>query len=193
VSGLVGWGVRASSALLWVSILAAVRPVLALEGDDRQPMAIEADRVELEESKHLSIYDGNVVVDQGTMHVTADHVTVYHREDRRIRHIVALGNPATYRQQMDKGQGEVQGFALRMDYDADKDLLILTDQALLIQGADRMASDRIVYDRAQGQMHAGGSERVKILFNPEQHQKKDQEPKSSPGPAKRPKAKKDRR
>jgi lipopolysaccharide export system protein LptA len=133
-------------------------------------MLIEADRVEVDEAKSTSVYLGHVQVDQGTMRLTADHVTVYHRDDRRIRHIVALGVPASYKQLLDGDQGEVQAFSRRMDYDADKDELILTEQAVLIQGGDRIASERIVYDRAKARMRAGGSGRVKIVIEPQQHQ-----------------------
>lgn len=139
----------------------------ALKDDDKQPMLIEADQVEVDEAKSISLYIGHVQVDQGSMRLEADQVTVHHRSDRHVKYIIARGNPATYRQRMDGDQGEVQGFAKRMDYDAERDELVLTDEALLIQGKDRLASDRIVYDRANARMQAGGGSRVKITITPE--------------------------
>jgi lipopolysaccharide export system protein LptA len=139
----------------------------AVTGDDQQPMLIEADTVEVDEAKGTSFYVGRVQVDQGTMRLLADQVTVHHRSDRRIKFIIARGNPAAYKQQMDGDQGEVQAFAKRMDYDAERDELVLTEEALLIQGTDRITSDRIVYDRARARMQAGGSGRVKITFTPD--------------------------
>lgn len=150
-------------------------PAAALKDDDKQPMLIEADQVEVDEAKSTSLYVGHVQVDQGSMRLLADQVTVHHHGDRRVKYIIARGNPATYRQRMDGDQGEVQGFAKRMDYDAERDELVLTDEALLIQGQDRLASDRIVYDRANGRMQAGGSSRVKITITPET--KKEDKPK----------------
>jgi lipopolysaccharide export system protein LptA len=142
-------------------------PAWALKDDEKQPMLIAADQVELDEAKSTSVYVGNVQVNQGSMRLTADHVTVYHHEDRRIKYIIALGQPATYRQLLDGDQGEVQAFAKRMDYDAQKDQLVLTQDALLIQGTDRLSSERIVYDRARERMRAGGSGRVNITITPE--------------------------
>lgn len=142
-------------------------PAWALRDDEKQPMRIEADRVELDEGKSTSVYVGDVQVTQGSMRLTADHVTVYHHDDRRIKYIIALGQPATYRQLLDGDQGEVQAFARRMDYDATKDELVLTEEALLIQGTDRLSSERIVYDRARERMQAGGTGRVKITITPE--------------------------
>jgi lipopolysaccharide export system protein LptA len=154
-------------ALAALALALVTGPASALRDDEKQPMRIEADQVELDEAKSTSVYVGKVQVDQGSMHLTADHVTVYHHDDRRIKYIIALGQPATYRQLLDGDQGEVQAFAKRMDYDAVKDELILTQEALLIQGADRLSSERIVYDRARERMRAGGSGRVQITLTPE--------------------------
>ena len=159
-----GSGTRILAAL---ALILALSPAWALKDDEKQPMRIEADQVELDEAKSTSVYVGKVQVNQGSMRLTADHVTVYHHDDRRVKYIIALGQPATYRQLLDGEQGEVQAFAKRMDYDAVKDELILTEEALLIQGSDRLSSERIVYDRARERMRAGGTGRVKITITPE--------------------------
>ena len=151
-------------ALAWL----AARPVGALSGDDQKPIEIEADNVELDETQSTSVYVGNVQVDQGSMRILADHVTVYHHEDRRIKFIIALGQPVRYKQQLDDQQGEMRARAARMDYDADKDELILTGDAVVTQGEDRLASERIIYDRARERMRAGGSGRVRITITPEE-------------------------
>ncbi len=149
------------------ALVLALSPAWALKDDEKQPMRIDADQVELDEAKSTSVYVGDVQVIQGSMRLSADHVTVYHHDDRRVKYIIALGQPATYRQLMDGEQGEVQAFAKRMDYDAQKDELVLTEEALLIQGTDRLSSERIVYDRARERMRAGGAGRVKIIITPE--------------------------
>jgi lipopolysaccharide export system protein LptA len=150
-----------------------LNPAWALKDDDKQPMRIEADQVELDEAKSTSVYVGKVQVNQGSMRLTADHVTVYHHEDRRVKYIIALGQPATYRQLLEGEEGEVQAFAKRMDYNAEKDELILTEEALLVQGTDRLSSERIIYDRARERMRAGGTGRVNITITPEPAEKKD--------------------
>lgn len=141
-------------------------PTWALKDDANQPILIEADDVEFLEAEATSIYVGNVQVDQGSMRLLGDHVTVYHREDRRPRLIIALGAPASFKQLLDDDKGEVQAFANRMEYDADKDELTLIENALLIQGADRLAGSRIIYDRARAHFRAGGEGRVKITIVP---------------------------
>ena len=145
----------------------AAAPAWALKDDAKQPLVIEADDVEVRETDSTSVYVGHVQVDQGSMRLLADHVTVYHREDRQPKFIIALGAPAKYKQTLDNGEGEVQAFAKRMEYDADKDELVLIGEGLLIQGTDRLASDRIIYERAKAQFRAGGASRVKITITPD--------------------------
>jgi lipopolysaccharide export system protein LptA len=178
----------AATALLLARTLAAlvlaalVLPAGALESDRRQPMLIEADRVEVDEGQSTSLYLGNVQVDQGTMRLLADRVTVHHRADRRPRYIIARGQPAFFKQQLDGDDGEMQAYANRMDYDAERDELILTEQALVIQGKDRIASDRIVYDRAHSRVQAGAGERVKITITPDEAKQKGRPPAAQPAP-----------
>ncbi|MBK1643499.1 lipopolysaccharide transport periplasmic protein LptA [Thiocapsa imhoffii] len=153
---------------LGIAALVSTGPVAARPDDSEQPILIEADEVEVLESERTSIYVGQVQVDQGSMQLRGDHVTVHHREDRRPRLIIALGAPASFRQLMDDNEGEVLAFARRMEYDADKDELTLIDEALLIQGADRLTGERIVYDRARAHFRAGGGGRVQITITPDE-------------------------
>jgi lipopolysaccharide export system protein LptA len=170
---------------LTLTLALASRPALALKDDEKQPMLIEADKVELDEAKSTSTYTGNVQVDQGSMRLLADLVTVTHRPDRRVKTVVAEGAPAKFKQLLDDNQGEVHAFARRMDFDADRNELTLIDDALLIQGQDRISSNRIVYDRARSRMQAGGTGRVKMTLVPE---KKEEKPSANGQAPKRPAA-----
>lgn len=159
-----------SDACCWIGLMLALiaLPAWALKDDASQPIQIEADEVEVREGDNTSVYAGHVQVDQGSMRLLADHVTVYHRDDRQPRLIIALGAPAHYTQRLDNNEGNVEAFAKRMEYDADRDELTLIGAARLIQGSDRLTSERIIYDRARAQFRAGGSGRVKITITPDQ-------------------------
>lgn len=176
-TGIVSGIMSGTRILAAFALILALSPAWALKDDEKQPMRIEADQVELDEATSTSVYVGAVRVNQGSMRLTADHVTVYHHDDRRVKYIIALGQPATYKQLLDGDQGEVQAFAKRMDYDAVKDELVLTEEALLFQGKDRLSSERIVYDRARERMRAGGAGRVQITITPE-----NEEPSNKPSP-----------
>jgi lipopolysaccharide export system protein LptA len=147
-------------------------PLSALEGDEQQPLYIESDAAELDDKQSISLYIGNVEVRQGSMRIYADEVLVHHKPNRQPQKIIAVGQPARYRQLMDDDPDEVKGRALRMEYEADRDEITLIDDAELTQGEDRFASDRIVYNRVTERVTAGtsaqGRERVKIRIEPQQ-------------------------
>jgi lipopolysaccharide export system protein LptA len=158
------------AAALMLVLLAAPARVPALDDDQDQPLYLEADSAELDEAKALSIYTGNVFIKQGSMEIRGDQVTVHHDPQRKPKRIVAVGEPAKYRQKMEGEDKEIEAEALRMEYDAAKDEITLIDRAVLFQGQDWFRSDRIVYDRAKGRVKAGasvqGKERVKITITP---------------------------
>lgn len=157
---------RLALLALWL-LLPVVQGARALDSDSEQPMYIEADRVEVREEENMSLYAGHVLITQGSLRLSADEVTVYHREDRRPRQIIALGTPARLTQQLDDSEDELQAFALRMEYDVERDHLTLIEQAELIQGDDRVSGERILYDRSRAQFRAGGGGRVRITLTPE--------------------------
>lgn len=161
---------RLSAAALALAFLAAPVRSPALEDDQDKPLYLESDSAELDDAKSISVYTGNVFVKQGSMEIRGNQVTVYHDPERKPKHIISVGTPSTYRQQMEGEEREVEAEALRMEYDADNDEITLIDKAVLFQGTDTFRSDRIVYDRTRGLVKAGasarGKERVKITITP---------------------------
>jgi lipopolysaccharide export system protein LptA len=145
-------------------------PAVALESDEDQPLYLEADNADLDEAKAMSVYTGNVLIQQGSLVIRADQVTMHHGEDRKPHKIIAVGKPATYRQELEGEEEAIRAEALRMEYLTDKDEITLIDEAVVFQGEDTFRNDRIVYDRGNARVKAGsdvqGKERVKILINP---------------------------
>jgi len=161
---------RLSVTALTLALLAAPIRSPALEDDQDKPLYLESDSAELDDAKSISVYTGNVFVKQGSMEIRGNQVTVHHDPERKPKHIISVGTPSTYRQEVEGEEQEVEAEALRMEYDADKDEITLIDKAVLFQGQDTFRSDRIVYDRAKGLVKAGasarGKERVKITITP---------------------------
>jgi lipopolysaccharide export system protein LptA len=141
----------------------------ALESDKDQPIDLEADSVELDEGKELSIYNGNVVLKQGTLQLQADKVTVHHKGAKPMR-VEADGRPVRFQQLPDKSTQPVKGEALKAVYDVDSAELLLSGNAVLSQGRDTFRSDRITYDRVKSVIKGGaaakGKERVRITVDP---------------------------
>ena len=159
----------ALAVLLGLLVLVASPATLALSSDKDQPIDIEADSVDIDESKGQSIYVGNVKVTQGSIRLLADRVTVFHT-DGDPQKFIATGEPARFRQMPDNSDVPIQARALRMEYVINGDLVTLIEQAVVLQGKDTMRSDRIVWDRVRGKVKGGlaaeGKQRVKMTFQP---------------------------
>ena len=153
------------AAFMVLAALYVPLPAPALPSDRDQPMEVEADGVDLNEGTGQIVYQGNVVVRQGSIRLEADRVTVFHHDNEPIK-VVAVGNPVKFRQLPDGQDEEIRGSAKRTEYRIESEELLLIGDAYLAQGADSFRSDRIVYNRIAQRIKAGaaahGKERVKM-------------------------------
>lgn len=155
---------------LTLSLLYAGLPgvAAALSSDRDQPMYVEADRADIDDQRGISVYRGNVKITQGTLQLTAAELTV-HSKGGDITKAIAVGQPATYRQRPDGKDQDVEAEALRMEYFATEQKIILIDKAEVRQGGDTFRSDRINYDIAKDVVNAGAGspgDRVRITIQP---------------------------
>jgi len=148
----------------------------ALESDRQQPIQVQADSVELDNRTGVSTYRGNVVLEQGTLHLEADLLKVYRGNDELDR-IEAEGRPVRLRQRPEGAAADVEGEALRLEYRAAADRLLLEGSASVRQGGDLFSGERIEYDivhsRVQASGQDNGSGRVHAIIQP----RSDGEPK----------------
>lgn len=151
-------------ALLTVLLCWAVA-VQAEPPDQNQPVRIQADRVTLDERNALSLYEGNVVVTQGSMRLNADTVRVF-ADRNRLDRIVAEGDLVEFFQKTAEGE-EVQAEARQMEYRAGEQLVILQGAAKLTQGPNSFKSERIEYDTINAVVNAGDEQgRVDVIILP---------------------------
>lgn len=154
---------------LLAGLLAAPTAALCLSTDRDQPMHIQADRVELDEKTGVSTYRGAVELSQGSLHLTADSLTV-HRIGNKVERLVADGTPATFRQRPDNAVQDTHGQARHLEYRADDATIELSGQARLWNNGDEFSSARIVYDADQNRVRANGGEskdgRVHAIIHP---------------------------
>ena len=83
----------------FVSVLLAAlcAPMIAHaeKADREKPIRVEADRVSLDDLNRVSVFEGNVVLTQGTLQVRADRLTV--RQDaERAQYASAVGRPPSF-------------------------------------------------------------------------------------------------
>ncbi len=140
----------------------------ALSDDRNQPMYVEADRADIDDKRGVSVYRGNVRITQGTLQLTAAELTV-HSKGGDIIKAIAVGQPATYRQRPDGKDTDIEAEALRMEYFAAEQKIILLEKARVTQGGDSFSSEKIHYDIGKDVVKAGDGtpgDRVRITIQP---------------------------
>ncbi len=146
----------------------------ALPEDGQQPIHIQADAGSFDPNDGVSVLTGSVQLDQGTLRVRADSVTVSNR-DRRLDRIIAEGGPdkpATFRQRLQPGEPFVNAHARRIDYAIAEERLELKGGAFLSQAGREFSGEVIFWDIKAGRVDARSDQPggVRLKWQPEQTQ-----------------------
>jgi lipopolysaccharide export system protein LptA len=156
-------------ALALALALALVAPLaVALPEDRSQPIQLEASRGQLDQKTGVSVYEGNVVISQGSMRLNADTATIYVK-DSSFQRMEAVGNPVNLRYKPTADKPEIQGTSKRVEYDVGASQVVMSGSARLVQGQDVFTGERIEYDlkndvvRARG---AGNNGRIQFTIQP---------------------------
>jgi len=152
---------------LWIVLWLAAPPVLAVPEDASQPIHIRADEAEIDQNAERVIYRGGVLVEQGTLRVSADEMTVEYRDQKVIR-ITARGTPAKYQQQLEAGEDDVKADATTIVYHTQDEKLDLRGEAFLRQEGNEITGDFIQYDIVAGKVdaRAGDQAPVRMVLQP---------------------------
>ncbi len=143
--------------------------IFALEEDTRQPISIESNSGFYDDKNGVSIYTGDVIIIQGSMRLEADKLVVY-LDNREIQKMVATGAPVKFQQTPEEGKEDVHGNSLVAEYYPETERLILMQEAVIWQGENSTASEKIEYDRISEVLKAGGGKssgaRVRVILQP---------------------------
>ncbi len=159
--------------LLSLSLLSPV--CLGLSDDQEQDINIQADAAMIDDIKGVTIYSGNVTIDQGSLHISADEVKVI-MSKREVLQIVASMKPdseklAHYEQVPDDNQ-PVSADARKITYFLQEKRLHLAGSAMLKQARDTFSGELLHYDldRRVVDLKGGGKKsggRVNIILTPD--------------------------
>lgn len=136
-------------------LCAAVFNGHAERADRDKPIQVDADAVRMDDLKKVAVYEGKVILTQGTLRVQADRIEV--RQDAEgFLTGVATGRPVHFRQRLD-GRGDwVEAWANRVEYDARKEQVRLIGEAYLKKGEEELRGDVITYDARSEVYQASG-------------------------------------
>jgi lipopolysaccharide export system protein LptA len=138
---------RPAAALL----LAIALPAAAEQADATKPIEIEANKMSADDARRTNVFEGNVIVNRGTLNIRADRIVV--RQDKEgNQYATATGNPVRFRQRQDPKPPEkegvwMEGEAKRIELDDKAQKVELFEAARVNRGGDEVAGDYILVDQ----------------------------------------------
>ena len=153
--------------------------VYAEKTDSEKPINIEADRISMDDIKKVQIFEGNVLMTQGTRLMRTNKLVVTQDEDG-FQKGVATGGPkglAYFRQKRDGNDDYMEGEGERVEYNARTEKTEFFVRAWVKNGADEVKGAYISYDALNEQYLASSasaksgktsSDKVRVTITPKQ-------------------------
>ena len=137
----------------WAAVLLCALPLAgwAEKGDRDKPTQIEANRMSADDTRRMTVFEGNVILTKGTIAVRADRIVV--RQDAEgFQYTTATGAPVRFKQRMDAKEGEkegrwMDGEAHRIEIDDRKQTIELFESARVNRGGDEVSGNYIFVDQ----------------------------------------------
>ncbi len=99
------------------------------------------------------VLNGNVQLQHGERTMRADRMTVT-REESKVVHVLAEGNPVEFRQ---NEPNSLTAVSSSMRYNVEEQTLVLTGSVELLQSGNQVRGERVQYDLKRGELIAGSA------------------------------------
>ncbi len=125
--------------------LLGMSPAGAERADRDKPVTITADKSFADDKNQVSVFEGNVIIIQGTLRLEADRVEL-RRDKEAFDHVTATGNPAKFRQKRDASDEYIDGRARRIEYSGRTEIVELIERAQIRRNQDEINAHHITYN-----------------------------------------------
>lgn len=161
---------------------------LSLESDANAEITIQSDRAEFDRKTGTAVYVGNVILEQGTLLINADQITLFSDAEQRLHKALAEGKPARFQQKMDGDKGLTKAKGHTITYMTQDKTVTLLKESELEQEGSLFSGNLIIYDIVNENVKAKGqvenktepsedqpSGRIKMIIQPAKPVKKPAE------------------
>ena len=126
------------------------------QADRNKPINIEAEIATADQTSRVRTLEGNVILTQGTMRLSAEKMVVKEDESGFVTAHVFGGasTQVAFRQKRQDADDYMEGYADRAEFDDRADTLKLFSRARLKNGADELKGEYIYYNSATEVMQA---------------------------------------
>lgn len=95
----------------------------------------------------MATYTGDVIITQGSMMIKGNTVTITRSASGDIDVVTSVGNLAYFEQQQSAAKPDkMKGWAVTIQYQSQKDMVILTDRAKVENEGNTTEGEKIVYN-----------------------------------------------
>ncbi len=185
---------KLSYVLAALLLAVATSPAQAEKADREKPMNIEADRMSMDDIKKIQIFEGNVIVTQGTMQLLTNRLVVTQDADGFQKGVATggAGGLARFKQKRDGVDEYMEGEAERIDHDTREEKTEFFIRGWVKNGQDEVKGPYISYDAltekylvtngSGGQKTATGAAqaRVRAIIQPKGKNAPQEEKKGDP-------------
>ncbi|CAB1369923.1 lipopolysaccharide transport periplasmic protein LptA [Denitratisoma oestradiolicum] len=129
-------------------LLLPALPALAERADRNQPVNLEADRITADDARKIHVFEGKVVLTQGTLTIRADKLVVS-QDAEGYQKGIATGGPnglAHFRQKREGRAEYIEGEAERIEHDAKSEKSEFFLHARVRSGSDEVRGQYVIYD-----------------------------------------------
>ena len=134
--------------LIAIATLALTAPAHAEKADRGKPVNIEADKVTVDDKNKIHIFEGHVVLTQGTLTIRSDKLVVSQDQEGYQRGIATGGEGglARFRQKREGKNEWVDGEGERIEHDARSELSQFFLRARVKSGEDEVRGQYIQFN-----------------------------------------------
>ncbi|GAA6133879.1 lipopolysaccharide transport periplasmic protein LptA [Oceaniserpentilla sp. 4NH20-0058] len=155
---------------IFFSLLLLTQLSWALPDDRQQEIRIASDQASLDKLKGEVIYSGNVKMQQGSLNIEAEKITLKRSPDG-ISEIIAQGTPARYEQIINADDGKTLAYGETIIYNTQSDQLTLLKHAGLEKQGNVFSGEKIVYSINEQKVKAESPQedtRIHMVIQPKQ-------------------------
>ena len=123
-------------------------PVHAEKADREKPINIEADRFSIDDIKKVQVFEGNVVLIQGTLQLRTNRLVVTQDADGFQKGVASGGanGLARFKQKREGVDEYIEGEAERIEHDARDEITEFFNRGWVRNGQDEVKGNYIRYD-----------------------------------------------
>lgn len=123
-------------------------PALAERADREKPISLEADRISVDDVKKVQIYEGGVILRQGSLEIRTNRLVVT-QDNEGFQKGVAHGGDgglARFKQKREGRDEYIEGQGERIEHDARTEITAFFVRAWVRSGLDEVKGNYISYD-----------------------------------------------